>query len=156
MILGLLAEFLLQFVIEVAAEFGLHAASDMAPGRNTMPVGKAAFGYVVLGLMLGWLSLLVFPSRLVPPSPVPGLSLVVPPILAGLGNGALAGFGDDAARESFASIDSLSAFSLLFRLPWYALPSGRRRPTGTAMTTNDATQLAHAAERAHRDRSVCP
>ena len=85
MILGLLAEFLLQFVIELAAEFGLHAASDMAQGRNTMPVGMAAFGYVVLGLILGWLSLLVFPSRLVPPSPVPGLSLVVPPILAGLG-----------------------------------------------------------------------
>ena len=85
MILGLLAEFLLQFVIELAAEFGLHAAKDMAQGRNTMPVGVALLGYVVLGLSLGWLSLLVFPERFVSSSPVPGVSLVVPPLFAGLG-----------------------------------------------------------------------
>ena len=44
----------------------------------------AGFGYLLMGLMAGALSLLAFGTRLLPRSVIPGLSLVVSPIATGL------------------------------------------------------------------------
>ncbi len=41
--------------------------------------------YMVLGGVVGGLSLLLFPFPLVHPSRVPGLSVIISPVLAGLG-----------------------------------------------------------------------
>jgi hypothetical protein len=45
----------------------------------------ACIGHVFLGGVVGGLSLLLFPHPLVHPSRVPGLSVIVSPIIAGLG-----------------------------------------------------------------------
>jgi hypothetical protein len=74
---------------EFAAEFlgglvlrGVAAIFDTSEFRNPF---LASIGYVFLGGVAGGLSLLFFPHPLVHHSRVPGLSVVVSPILAGLG-----------------------------------------------------------------------
>src|SRR5580704_5144748 len=88
-----LLEFLLEVFLEAAFEFaaeslgalllrGVSAVFDTSEFKN--PV-LAAIGYVFLGGVAGGLSLLVFPHPLVHRSRIPGLSVFVSPILAGLG-----------------------------------------------------------------------
>lgn len=88
-VIELVAEFLLQFVLEVAVELGLHAARVMAREDAQVHPALAVVGYVIVGAGLGWLSLLIFPERIVANAPLPGVSLVVAPVLAGLGMSAI-------------------------------------------------------------------
>ena len=83
-IVEIIFEFLLQLIFEVAAELGLHTARDLARGGGEMPLWIALIGYPFLGAALGFISLFIYPYRLVPHAPVPGVSLVVAPVLAGL------------------------------------------------------------------------
>jgi hypothetical protein len=82
-------EFFFEAAFEFAAEFlasliwrGVAAVFDSTEFTNP-PL--ACTGYVVLGGVVGGLSLLLFPHPLVHPSRFPGLSVVISPILAGLG-----------------------------------------------------------------------
>jgi hypothetical protein len=92
LLVGLL-EFLLEVFLEAAFEFaaeslgalilrGVSAVFDKSEFKN--PV-LAAIAYVFLGGVAGGLSLLVFPHPLVHRSRVPGLSVFLSPIFAGLG-----------------------------------------------------------------------
>jgi hypothetical protein len=92
LLFGLLEVFLEIFfeaAFEFAAEFlgamilrGVATIFDTSEFRNPF---LASIGYVFLGGVAGGLSLLFFPHPLVHHSRVPGLSVVVSPILAGLG-----------------------------------------------------------------------
>jgi len=84
-ILEIFLEFLLEFIFEVAVELGLHSARDLVRGGSDMPPWLALIGYPLLGAAIGFISLFIFPYRLVAHAPVPGLSLVVAPVLAGIG-----------------------------------------------------------------------
>jgi hypothetical protein len=86
-------ELFLEIFFEAAFEFGaesigalvwrgLAAVFDTSEFKNPL---LAAFGYVFLGGVAGGLSLLFFPHSLVHRSRVPGLSVVISPVLAGLG-----------------------------------------------------------------------
>jgi hypothetical protein len=88
-----LLEMLFEIFFEAAFEFaaesigalvlrGIAALFDTSEFKN--PV-LAALGYVFLGGVAGGLSLLLFPHPLVHRSRVPGLSVFLSPILAGLG-----------------------------------------------------------------------
>ena len=75
-------EVLGQALLEVVAEVGfssLKAALDR-PSRNPL---LAALGYLILGALVGGATLALWPARLVPPGPVPGLSLVLGPLAVG-------------------------------------------------------------------------
>jgi hypothetical protein len=72
-----------------AAEFigaiiwrGVAAVFDTSEFKNPL---VACIGYMFLGGVAGGLSLLLFPHPLVHPSRVPGLSVVISPVLSGLG-----------------------------------------------------------------------
>src|SRR5947199_6997267 len=94
--LELLVEFfaiLLEVFFEAAFEFaaesigalilrGVAAVFDTSEFKNPL---LACVGYVFLGGVAGGLSLLFFPHPLVHRSRVPGLSVVISPVLAGLG-----------------------------------------------------------------------
>ena len=92
LLFGLLEVFLEIFfeaAFEFAADFlgalilrGVAAIFDTSEFRNPF---VACIGYLFLGGVAGGLSLLLFPHPLVHHSRVPGLSVVVSPILAGLG-----------------------------------------------------------------------
>jgi hypothetical protein len=88
-ILEILAEIFLEAAFEFTVEFlgslvlrGIEAVFDISELKNPL---LACLGYVFLGGMVGGLSLLLFPHPLVHRSRVPGLSLIVSPVLAGLG-----------------------------------------------------------------------
>ena len=78
--LEVLGEFLLQVVGEVLVELGLHSLAE--PFRRPPNPWLAALGYLLIGAVLGGLSLLVFPSNLVPP-PWRAVNLVVTPLAVG-------------------------------------------------------------------------
>lgn len=88
-ILEILAEIFFEAFFEFTLEFlgslvlrAIEAVVDTSEPQN--PV-LACLRYVVLGGAVGGLSLLLFPHPLVHRSRVPGLSLIVSPVLAGLG-----------------------------------------------------------------------
>jgi hypothetical protein len=82
-------ELFFEAAFEFAAELlgsliwrGVAAVFDTTEFKNP---ALACIGYVFLGGVVGGLSLFLFPHPLVHPSRVPGLSVVISPILAGLG-----------------------------------------------------------------------
>lgn len=92
LLVGLL-EILLEIFFEAAFEFvaesigaliwrGFAALFDASEFKNPL---VAALGYVLLGGIAGVLSLLFFPHPLVHRSRIPGLSVFISPVLAGLG-----------------------------------------------------------------------
>src|SRR3979409_329603 len=88
-LLELFFEFFFEAAFEFAAEFlasfiwrGVAAVFDTTDFKNP---ALACIGYVFLGGVAGGLSLLLFPHPLVHPSRVPGLSVVISPVLSGLG-----------------------------------------------------------------------
>jgi hypothetical protein len=88
-LLELFLEFFFEAAFEFAAELigsliwrGVAAVFDTTEFKNP---ALACIVYVFLGGVVGGLSLLFFPHPLVHPSRVPGLSVVISPVLAGLG-----------------------------------------------------------------------
>lgn len=82
-VLQFVFEFFVYFVGEVLVEVGLRGLAETFRGRGTRNPLLALIGYAAGGAALGGLSLLVFPQRLVQSAFVPGLSLVVTPLLTG-------------------------------------------------------------------------
>lgn len=74
-------EFILQIVLEALVELGFHTIAE--PFRKTPNPWLATLGYVLLGSVLGGLSLLVFPLHLVGGG-LRVANLVITPIAAGL------------------------------------------------------------------------
>ena len=88
-LLEVLLEIFFEAAFEFAAEFlgalvlrGVAEVFDTSEFKNPL---LASVGYVFLGGVAGGLSLLFFPHPLVHPSRVPGLSVLISPVLAGLG-----------------------------------------------------------------------
>jgi hypothetical protein len=87
--LEVLLEIFFEAAFEFAAEFigdiilrGFAAVFDTSEFKNPW---LSCIGYVFLGGVAGGMSLLIFPHPLVHPSRIPGLSVVISPVLAGLG-----------------------------------------------------------------------
>jgi hypothetical protein len=85
-------EFLIELVIEVCFQGGAEAliegiarALGASFGRRDRhhPVA-AAIGLLILGAALGGISVLVWPYRVVASGPLPGLSLILSPVINGL------------------------------------------------------------------------
>ena len=88
-LLEILAEIFFQAAFEFIVEYvgalvlrAIVAVFDASEPGNTL---LASLGYIILGAAAGGLSLLVFPHPLIHRSRVPGVSLIVSPVLAGLG-----------------------------------------------------------------------
>jgi hypothetical protein len=81
-IFELLLEFLLQLIVEVAAEFGLHAVT--APFRRESNPFFAALGYAIFGAALGACSLWLFPKHMVHSPVIRIANLIVTPMVVGL------------------------------------------------------------------------
>jgi hypothetical protein len=82
-LLQLGGDLLIQLVLEILWEV-VAAAYKATFGRPDRSIVGASIGYFVVGASLGGLSLLVWPSRLLRPGPVPGLSLILSPVCVGL------------------------------------------------------------------------
>jgi hypothetical protein len=85
-VFGLIGEFLLQIVLEMLAELGLHAIGETA--RPQPRPFLAALGYLLLGFIVGALSLLIAPDFLIAGS-LRLANLVLAPVAAGFAMSAL-------------------------------------------------------------------
>lgn len=88
-LLEIFPEVFAEAVFEFAAEFvgalilrGLAEVFDTSEFKNPL---LACIGYVFLGGVTGALSLVFFPHPLFHPSRIPGISVIISPVLAGLG-----------------------------------------------------------------------
>lgn len=86
-LLEVLGEALLQIVLEVVAEVGLHRVPT--PFRKPLNPWLAATGYAILGAGAGVVSLWLLPSILVTGKALRVLNLIVTPVAVGLLMGAL-------------------------------------------------------------------
>ena len=88
-LIQLLFEFLFQGLLEVLWELASSSYKVTYGRPNHHPI-VAAIGYFVVGAALGAASLLVWPDRFFEPGPIPGLSLLLSPLGAGV---AMRGWG---------------------------------------------------------------
>jgi hypothetical protein len=87
-LLQIILEFILGIGAELLAELGLHGVAHVFRGRKTRNPALAFIGYALLGVMVGGVSLLVFPRALVRGASFHGTSfhgigLLISPLLAG-------------------------------------------------------------------------
>ncbi len=82
-IVQFLFEMLLQIVFEIFAELGLHAVKEAVKPSTPPQPWLAAFGYVLLGALLGWVSLWPFPHRRTASLGLQLASLIASPVIAG-------------------------------------------------------------------------
>ncbi len=106
-------EFLLQAVIEILVELGVHSLAE--PFRKRPSPWLAAFGYAVFGATAGGLSLLVFPHHLTPED-WRIAHLLATPVAVGIGMMMLGRWrarrGDDVLRIDRFACGYLFALSL--------------------------------------------
>ena len=80
----LILEVLAQILFELATALGWESLKDsMRSERESTPL-LSGIGHFLMGLCAGVGSVLVFGSRVTPPSPIPGLSLVLSPLVTGV------------------------------------------------------------------------
>lgn len=82
LVLELLLEILLSLLLEIPFELGISAYRKAWQRNNRSPVA-ASLGYMVLGFVLGIVSVLLYPESVLPAAGFRGLSLVLAPVLAG-------------------------------------------------------------------------
>jgi uncharacterized YccA/Bax inhibitor family protein len=75
-------EFILQLFVEVLIEAGFQSLA--APFRKEPSPALAVFGHCLFGLIVGGVSLLIFPQHLVASPALRWINLIVTPVLVGL------------------------------------------------------------------------
>jgi hypothetical protein len=83
-IFEIIFEGLLQLIVEIVLEVLGHAFSWRTQENRTLHAAVVFIFYGAVGAALGGASLLIFPRTLVRPSPLPGASLIISPLLVGL------------------------------------------------------------------------
>lgn len=81
-VLGLVLEVFGDILVEVLIDLGLGSVKAALGRENRNPV-LATVGYLLAGGILGFLSASLFPERILRPGPIPGLSLILAPVVAG-------------------------------------------------------------------------
>src|SRR5258708_16342708 len=82
-IFELFFEFILQIVGEVFVEVALQKFSGAAWAHKNFDATRAVLMYFGLGVITGWLSIMIFPHSFVRSSRMHGISLLITPLLAG-------------------------------------------------------------------------
>lgn len=87
-----LIEAIFQYLIAGLIDLLLRSMGEVFKGFETQRPSRAFCGYGFFGIILGSISLLLFPHHLVHPAKIPGISLLISPVLTGLmlwGTGAI-------------------------------------------------------------------
>lgn len=81
-ILFLLLQLLFEVFGEIILELGLSGLKEAFGRENRSPI-LATLGYLLLGAIVGGLSILLWPMRIIGSSTIPGISLVAGPLAGG-------------------------------------------------------------------------
>jgi hypothetical protein len=109
-VLQLFLEFILQIVGEVIVEAIVQGLSRLTWVRKTLNALLALVIYFGLGIIAGWVSILIFPNSFIRASTIHGISLLITPTLAGL---TMAGIGW-MRRQKGKSVIRLESFAYGF------------------------------------------
>jgi hypothetical protein len=113
--LEIVFEGLLQLGSQLLVELGYRGlAETIAPRQDRNPI-LAGFGYALLGLIVGGLSLFIFPEAIARGERFHGINVLVAPALAGLGMAGLGWLLERSGRRRLR-IDSF-AYGFIFALP---------------------------------------
>lgn len=82
-LLEILLELIFPLFVEFLAELALHELGRIPWMRKTGRVVLTAIMYFGVGVVAGFISLLIFPKAFARSSALPGISLVVTPVLGG-------------------------------------------------------------------------
>jgi hypothetical protein len=84
-VIELIFEIIFEVLTEIALELGSESLRhSLRRQRSSNPV-LAGIGFVIVGAVLGFITTLIFPERILPEPPLKGISLIVSPIGAGFG-----------------------------------------------------------------------
>jgi hypothetical protein len=86
-------------IVEFLTALGWKSLTDSVGRESESTPVLAAVGHLLLGLAAGVISLLIFPRRLTPHSPMPGLSLLLSPIGTGVAMHWLGEFWRERGRD---------------------------------------------------------
>src|SRR5712691_3394228 len=76
-------EFILQIIGEILFEVAFQKFSNTAWAHRTLNATLAVLMYFGLGVITGWLSIMIFPHSFIRSSRLHGISLLITPLLAG-------------------------------------------------------------------------
>jgi hypothetical protein len=99
LLLQLLLEILGQILFEIVVGLGWESLKHSLRGERKATPVLAGVGHLLMGLIAGVVSLMVFGRRLTPTSVFPGLSLVAAPIGTGLAMHGLGEFWNQRGRD---------------------------------------------------------
>ena len=80
----ILVELVFPLVIEIFADLALHQVGRFVRANAVARIVVTALMYFGAGLVAGFFSLLIFPKAFARSSTLPGISLVITPVLGGL------------------------------------------------------------------------
>ena len=93
-LLEIIFEFFLEFIVQIVGEVLTEAVfQKLSPTswvRKTLNTLLAVLLYFGLGIIIGWISILIFPHSFIANSRLHGINLLITPLLAGL---TMAGIG---------------------------------------------------------------
>ena len=111
------AEFLLQIIGELLINLGFHAASGKLPNRKSSPI-LAGAGYVSLGAILGFVSILIFPDSFLLNPTHKTVNLLITPVIVGFTMSLLGNIrkkkGKDTIRLDTFIFGFVFAFAMAF------------------------------------------
>jgi hypothetical protein len=117
-LLGLLFsffEFLLELTFSLLVDLGFRTVKETTVSREDRNPILAGTGYVLLGLICGGVSLLIFPDAIARSERFHGINVLVAPALAGLGMAGLGWLLERSGRRRLR-IDSF-VYGFIFALP---------------------------------------
>jgi len=83
-LLELIFEFIVEFVFQIVAELNFEAVAEFFRRRPVLRAIVALIFIPLLGAFIGLFLSNMLPERMLPKPPVPGISLFVSPLIAGL------------------------------------------------------------------------
>ena len=84
LILGLITEIIIPLIFELVFEALARSLAEPFMSRENRNYVLAAIGYFLIGLMVGFFSLLILPESFVRSERFHGISLVITPVVCGL------------------------------------------------------------------------
>lgn len=118
-IFGVIGEVISQFIFEIGAEFGIVSIKEAFQRTEEPNSILSIVGLVILGLLLGFVSALIYPEKILSKHHLTGIGFVILPIVTGLTSNIFGNW----RREKGKYTSYLATFwgGFFFSLSWVAV-----------------------------------
>ncbi len=116
LIFTLFGELIFQIIIELLLEFGFQSLAETVSSRKERNPYLAFFGYCILGVIIGSISLLILPTLLLVGKTIAVINLIVTPIIAGIVMALMGKWRNRRGKELIRLDSFLYGFAFAFSL----------------------------------------